>query len=315
MGYKWPTVTLKPNESPAVTWFNKQTQTRNNVINGLITGTVGQGKSYLGLSLLYQKNPEFNLNEQMFFSAAKLMKTINREGFFAKKGKEIFYDESAVDLANTNWQQLICKAIFSFFLTHRSRNYVFLMCSPQMNYLTKPIRTLINFKIKALGWDKNNKSLGVPFFQEWNGDMDKAYTKRLIVRQKSQPSQFCNQIRVPLPPKPFMKEYERLKSEFQAKHAEDLCNQLDAIENKDKDIMKPPIAKGLRDVYDDVVDGLSLNQMMAGRYSNITNEEDKNKMIIMIRVRIKSLRDKGYDIVTEQNSYGETKWELRGGAS
>jgi len=314
MGYTWPTVNLKPNESPAVTWFNKQTLRKNNVINGLITGQVGQGKSYLGLSLLYQKNPDFNLNEQMFFSATKLMKSINKDGFFDRRGTEIFYDESAVDLANTNWQQLICKSIFSFFLTHRSRNYVFLMCSPQQSYLTKPIRTLLNFKIKSLGWDEKNNSLGVPFYQEWNEQMDKPYTKRLIIRQKGQPSQFCNQIRVPLPPKPFMKEYERLKSEFQRAHAEDLCSQLEEMENKSSG-KNPVQTKVQYEVLEWIRQGKTLKEIVGLRFPG-TKPDDKDYRIKapLIHATITQLRKQGITIVTDRGQNhgegGNTKWIL-----
>lgn len=215
--YKWPTVNFNEEDAnPWITWFNKQVLKRNNCINAITTGLPGTGKSWSNLSLLCLRNPDFDVNEQCFFYASKMTKAFNKEDFFNRKGKEIMLDEAGIDLSSTNWRNAINKGIHAFFQTARHRNYIFMMTVPHIGFVSKSIRTLMTCQFTTNGWTSDNLTKTVPRIIEYNGEKDKFYKKRLIVK-KDGLLQYCDEIRVPKPPKKIVEEYEKIKREFTTK--------------------------------------------------------------------------------------------------
>jgi len=71
----------------------------------------------------------------------------------------------------------------------------------------------MNCHWKAMGWNSNNQTMIKPLILEYNGDMDKFYRKRLLVKE-GKFLNFCNEIKLPKPPKHIIIEYEKLKKEF-----------------------------------------------------------------------------------------------------
>jgi len=226
---KWGAVKQIEGENVWVTFAKKQTSIKNNCINLVCTGGVGTGKSWALLSYFYLIDPDFDLNEQAFFKAKGLMRKFERGGVI--KGKPFLFDESGIDANSSKWQDEINKGLNAFLQTGRHRNYIFGMTVPFMSFLSKGVRTLMNCHWRAEGWNSLNQTRVKPFMLQYNGDMDKFYRKRLIVKTDIG-SSFCNELRLPKPPRPIVREYEKLKKEFTAELFKDIGDKIESKEDK-----------------------------------------------------------------------------------
>ena len=171
---------MKDEENVWVSYAKRQVTTKNNCINLICTGGPGSSKSWSILSYFCQIDPDFDLNEQCFFKAKELMRAFQHDKVV--KGKPFMFDESGIDASNQNWQDEINKGLKAFFQTARHRNYIFGMTVPFMSFVSKGVRCLMNCHWKAQSWTADNLSKIAPYVLEYNGDYDKFYWKRLLVR-------------------------------------------------------------------------------------------------------------------------------------
>ena len=142
-------------------------------------------------------------------------------------------DEAGIDLSNLKYFDAINKGFGQFFQTARHRNYIFIATVPYLSLVSKQVRTLMTCQLMAQGWTKKNRTIVAPRILEYNGDIDKFYRKRLLVRTPVGIS-FCNEIRLPKPPKRLITEYESLKKEFTGDLFADISSSIDAFEEKEK---------------------------------------------------------------------------------
>ena len=229
---KWPTIKYVEGENPWITYFKKQIFKKNNCINSICTGGPGKGKSWGMLSLFCQYNPDFDMNEQCFFKARELIKAFRTDKIV--KGRAFLFDESGIDANSLKWQDEINRGLNAFFQTARHKNYVFGMTVPFTSFVSKGVRTLMNCHFRAEGWTSDNMTKLKPLVLEWNDEMNKFYKKRLVVQSKGN-IDYCNEIKLPKPPKNIVKEYEKRKLEF----TQDLYKEIESkIKIKDENDMK-----------------------------------------------------------------------------
>lgn len=229
---KWPTIKYIDGENPWVTYFKRQTTVKNNCINAICTGGPGKGKSWGMLSLFYLYNPDFDLNEQCFFKAKELLRAFRTDKVV--KGKAFLFDESGIDANSLKWQDEINRGLNAFFQTARHKNYIFAMTVPFTSFVSKGVRTLMNCHFRAEGWTSKNLTKIKPLVLEWNDELNKFYKKRLVVRTNGS-TDYCNEIKLPKPPKHIVKEYEKRKLEFTS----DLYKEIeDKINKKDETVEK-----------------------------------------------------------------------------
>lgn len=216
--------------------MNKRVYKDNACINGIIIGDPGSGKSWSMLSIACALDPDFKLEGNLFFKAGKMMRAIKDyytgENAKPKRGKVWLLDEAGIDVNALNYHDAINKGLNAFFQTARHRNYFFFMSVPQMNFVSKGVRTLMTTFAKANGWDKETKLTKITMrIMEYNGDIDKYYRKRLFVYDgiKLTP---CNESRLPKPPKHIIDEYEQMKKKFTGDLFESIANEIDGYEEK-----------------------------------------------------------------------------------
>ena len=232
MGYKWPTVKQVEGENPWTSYFFKRTGIKNNCINLIMTSMPGEGKSYALLSEFSQVDPDFDVSQQCVFKAKELIKYF--KGNRIVKGKPILYDESEVDLDSSDWQNIVNKALGTFFSTSRFLNYIFGTTCPFLTSISKKVRKLMNCHWKAMGWSKG-LTIIKPFTLEYNGDVDKFYRKRLLVKKLDGTTTYCNQLKLPKPPLNIIKEYEKMKKEFTVDVYDGLLEGIELKERQDKE--------------------------------------------------------------------------------
>lgn len=212
MGNKtWPTVKYVEGESPWVTFARKQVHRKNNCINMIATGMPGSGKSWALLSYFSLVDPDFDVDSQCFFKALDLIKEFKNDRVL--KGKPFMFDEAGIDANSLKWQNEINQGLNAFFQTARHRNYIFGMTVPFINFVSKGVRTLMNCHFIAEGWNSKNETKVKPRVLQYNGDMDKFYRKRLLIRLKGGVD-FVNEIRLPKPRAKLVNQYEKKKKEF-----------------------------------------------------------------------------------------------------
>jgi len=230
----WPTVILKDNEHPWVTFFRQQAIRKNKCINSVMTGMPGTGKSWGLIYLLSQADPDFDI-ERIYFRAAKMMRWIKEGGLKPKKGIAFMFDEAGIDASNTQWWNEVNRGLNAFFQTSRSSNYIFGMTVPFLTLVSKGVRNLMNVRFYAGGYTDTHTIFNRAFTTEWNDEKDKTYKKRLFVRRKGIDNAFCSQVRLPQAERKLLKEYEKIKEEFKDELLEDIEDNLKAHEIKQQE--------------------------------------------------------------------------------
>ena len=299
----WPTIEKKENENPWVSYFKSQVYDINNVINSIWVGDPGSGKSWGMLSMAEALDPDFTLDGNWYFNAAKMFKDMSvwiKEG--TKPGKLWFYDEAGIDLNALNWHDNINRGFNAFFQTCRHRNYIFACSVPHMNFVAKGVRTLMNVKIEANGWTKENMTRLVPRVLQYNGEFEKFYKKRLLIKE-GKSFNYCNQILMPKPSSKLRHEYESLKKEFTANLLGEISGKL-AMDDIKKTGLKPLTQQQI-DIITMFNEGKSIHEVAAIKnidtrsiYFHMTALKRKGIVIIPVR---KDGKIEKYDIENFEN--------------
>jgi len=300
---KYPLVTKVPGEKAWITYMNNQIYKKNNCINAVFTGIPGSGKSWAMLSMAEQLDPNFTLEGNWFFKAGPMMAAIKEyyfgEGADPKPGKIWCLDEGGIDLNNMSFHDAINRGLNAFFQTARHRNYIFLMSVPYLRFISKGVRTLMTTHCKAEGWTKDSETILVPRVMEYNGDLDKNYRKRLIVRSPKGGMSYCNKTHLPKPSARLVAEYESMKKEFTGNLFEDISASINAYEGEEKTKAakaagKVRLSHNQEVVFNCVKEGKSLESLEASHGLKLANS----------RSVLSGLRRKGFKfkpITTENN--------------
>ncbi len=248
---QWPTIMLRENEHPWVTYFKQQTLVKNNCINAVCTGMPGRGKSWGLIKLLQDVDPTFNI-ERIYFSAAKMLRWVKDGGLNEQKPTAFMLDEAGIDASNMRWWDEVNRALNAFFQTSRSSNYVFGMTVPFVTLISKGVRNLMNVRFYADGYKKGYTYFKRGFTLEYNDDMDKVYRKKLFVRRKGGGT-FCQGLKLAAANKDLLKEYEIRKEAFKLSIYSDIERKLEIHERKEKEkIEETTSLLGPQQVYYDL---------------------------------------------------------------
>jgi hypothetical protein len=290
---KYPLVTKVEGEKAWITYMNNQVFKKNNCINAVFTGIPGSGKSWAMLSMAEQLDPNFTLEGNWFFKAGPMMAAI-KEYYFGenadpKPGKIWCLDEGGIDLNSMSFHDAINRGLNAFFQTARHRNYIFLMSVPYLRFISKGVRTLMTTHCKAEGWTKDSETILVPRVMEYNGDLDKNYRKRLIVRSKNGGMSYCNKTHLPKPSKRLVGEYEKMKAAFTGNLFEEISASINAYEGEEKSKAekaqgKVRLSYNQRLIYDTLKEGKSLESLA----------DTHNIKLAHARSTLSALRYKGF---------------------
>ncbi len=229
---EWPTIKLRENEHPWVSYFKQQTLVKNNCINAACTGMPGKGKSWGLIYLLSQADPTFNV-DRIFFKASKLLNWVGEGNLTKQKPTAFMLDEAGIDAANVRWWDEVNRGLNAFFQTSRSSNYIFGMTVPFITLISKGVRNLMNVRFYADGYRKDHTIFKRGFVLEYNDDMDKTYKKKLYVIRKGG-GLFCQGLKLPKADVELLKEYEKRKESFKLQTYQSISEKLKIYEEKEK---------------------------------------------------------------------------------
>ena len=211
-----------------VRYINGRIKKKKNFL-GVITGPPGVGKSWTGLSICNQLDPEFNVHK-IVTSTRQLLELINSDEI--KAGDAILWDEAGIDISNRNWQSLVNKTLNFLFQTFRHKRFILLMTVPYMDFIDAGTRKLLHteFEIQKINY-KTSKAKVKPQIIQYNSRTKKFYYKYLRVRTKMGicPVKAWN---VSKPPEWLIEAYEEIKSDFTSKLNLELQRELEEEDDR-----------------------------------------------------------------------------------
>lgn len=212
-----------------ITYIRRRITNKKNFLC-LLYGPTGSGKSWTGLSIAHQLNPDFN-PKRIIFGLKGLMELINSgENFPA--GTCFLWDEFQVGASNRDWQSLANKLLNQLLSTFRHKNYILLITCPYADFLDSHARKLLHAEFEITGIDYNEGKTKVkPMLLQYNSRMRKWYYKylRVATGKGASPVKLW---RVGKAPAWLIDEYELKKTGFTAKLNKSIEEQLDKIEQK-----------------------------------------------------------------------------------
>ena len=228
-------VMFKKGENAWVTYIKNRIRSNLNFI-AIAEGSTGIGKSWAMLSVAYQVDPNFTI-DQVAFSFREVMQIITSEWFKKKKGfRVIVFDEAQVDISNRSWQSLTNKLMNYLTSTFRHLNIILLFATPYSDFIDSQTQKLLHCKFVVKGHSRQtNLTIIRPKLQQYNSQMKKFYNHSLMVSSKKGTFKLT-QWKVIRPPKHLIDLYEAKKTQFTTDLNKDILAQLDVVEKKKKPV-------------------------------------------------------------------------------
>jgi len=225
-------IMYKQGESSWITYIKKRINSNLNLL-AIATGETGSGKSWSLLRIAYEIDPEFDV-KQVAFSFRDVMKLLTDEEFKKKKWKIIIFDEAQIDISKRQWQSLTNKLFLALFSTFRHQNIIFMMSSPQSDFIDSASMKLVHAIFEVRGHSrKTNLTHLRPKLQQFNGKLNKFYHHSVHTIRNGDVMKVVNWM-VKKPPEHLIDEYEKKKSDFTSKLNQDILRQLEEASAKEE---------------------------------------------------------------------------------
>ena len=198
----------------------------------IICGGTGSGKTYTGLKLAHQIDPEFSIN-RVVFTAKELMEVLNNGGL--RKGSVILFDEAGVGMPARDWYSIQNKLLGYVLQTFRHRNLGVIFTTPSFDFIDTQARKLFHAYLEPKSIDKVRQQCRVKLhLLQYNPSSGKIYHKRKKIYDGKKRITI-NTLRFNLPPKDLIDAYEAKKDAFTKKLNKDILKDLNKKkEKKDK---------------------------------------------------------------------------------
>jgi hypothetical protein len=223
--------------------FQKRLSENRN-LNLLITGKVGGGKSYAGLSIGHFIDPKFTLNN-VVFSVTDLYKLLDKNP--PEPGSVVLLDEAGIDASNLESMSTTSKALGTLLQTTRYLKLCMILTVPNVNFIVKQSRLLADFLLKhEEGQEVGEFSILEPMESEDSKDVEFIPYR---TQNRNGREQIIESVSFPLPPAFLTNEYEGIRKSVmesvRAKETSKLQKKFDAEDGRGKNINS---LKNLRNV-------------------------------------------------------------------
>lgn len=221
---------------------NRLSENRN--LNLLITGKIGGGKSYAGLSIGHFIDPKFTLNN-VVFSVTDLYKLLDKNP--PEPGSVVLLDEAGIDASNLESMSTTSKALGTLLQTTRYLKLCMILTVPNVNFIVKQSRLLADFLLKhEEGQEVGEFSILEPMESEDSKDVEFIPYR---TQNRNGREQIIESVSFPLPPAFLTNEYEGIRKSVmesvRAKETSKLQKKFDAEDGRGKNINS---LKNLRNV-------------------------------------------------------------------
>lgn len=249
----------------------------------ITTGKPGTGKSWGMLSCCLAADPDFTPEQIVFdnLSFAKLLQNPNM-----KKNSTILFEEVGVTLSSRDSMSKTSRLLNNLFQTFRYRNYHVFMTTPTFMGLDKGIRRLVHFHIRMIDINYQEKASYADIKYVEHSDLnDKTYRHNLMLANAANEIVNKGVLKIPTPPKEWVKIYEERKKEFQEELENFIVLELQAEINKK--LRKVGVTELQKKVFD-------------LRKAGLTQEQIAEKIGVTqptVSDHMTALKKKGYEVV------------------
>ena len=207
-----------------------------------ILGQTGAGKSWTGLRLCENVDPEFNIN-RVIFDSPSFMQLINSGELH--KGSAILFDEAGVNVSNRQWYSKENIALGKVVETFRHRNYIVFFTVPNIDFIDIKLRKLMHGRMNILSRD-SAKGITIGRLLIYDGVTydGEQMTKYLKVTTKKGVRRI-SRIYIPKPSKELIREYEKRKNIFTTK----INREVESILTKKPELLMKDIQFEIIDLY------------------------------------------------------------------
>lgn len=218
-----------------IQYIDDRIKKRNKNFMMVIVGPTGSGKSYATLRLAELLDPDFNI-DRCCFRAKEFMGCINKliqEGK-AKAGTVVVWDEVGVEHNAREFMTISNRVINYFFQTCRHLNLIILMTLPLLSSIDSASRKLMHAiaETNSINTSRKTCSLKIKMLQT-NVISGKEYLKYLRYKKNQRVYKSCR-IKVNLPSKNLLEQYEKKKKEFTDYLNRTIMKELERVDDRDR---------------------------------------------------------------------------------
>ncbi len=203
----------------------------------LIVGAPATGKSYVGLRIAEEIDPDFSI-ENVASSASAFMSVISSGKL--KKGSAVLFDEVGVGLAAREWQSFVNVAVGKILQTFRVDNIAVIFTAPDPSFVDIQARRLFHSFIETTR--SPSSRLKRAFVRWYNLQRQPRLGKTYFVlpRWRNSAGQLCrlSEIRVGLPSQKLVDAYEKMHVAFKQKLKLEIGKQIADTEEKQKSLVE-----------------------------------------------------------------------------
>ena len=202
------------NRDPLTYYIQKRIRENKNFLLPIL-GQTGAGKSWSGLRLCENVDPEFNIN-RVIFNSRDFMSLINSNELH--KGSAILFDEAGVNVSNREWYKKENISLGKVIETFRHKNYVVFFTVPNIDFIDIKLRKLMHGKMDILSRDSvRNVTIGrLLLYDGFNYFDNQQMTKYLKISTAAGTKRITRML-VPKPSLELRRAYEKKKKEFTSK--------------------------------------------------------------------------------------------------
>lgn len=152
----------------------------------MISGRKGSGKSYSALRFIEIFDPDFDVREQVVYTAEEYTKLVQKykqerdeleikrlelgkeeyqRQLTAMKGRVILFDEGSVGADNTQWHQSTVRLFKHDMQTIRYLNLITIICLPEEKDFITSVRSLVNLYLRTT--KKANRTLRLTYLKPY----------------------------------------------------------------------------------------------------------------------------------------------------
>lgn len=195
-----------------INFIQRRIDMENSNFMGLLTGKTGSGKSTSALKICEKSDFDKFTAERIVFSVKDFVGAIN-SGY--PKGSAFLFEEAGVGLHNRNFMTDTNKLASYILQTFRSKNYILILTVPNPDFVDIQGRKLFHCLMETAGINHNEKYVVVKaYFPNHSIFHKKDYHPSLLRVQTEGNTYSVGNIRVGLPSKELLKDYLKLKDEF-----------------------------------------------------------------------------------------------------
>jgi len=235
-----------------------------------IVGATGSGKSFASLKLAEELmgGPGTFPIDQCAFSSKEFTELVNAN---LPKGSVIIFEEVGYNYSNRKWQSNFGNN--AIMQTFRHQNLITIMNTPDNSFIDKQARLLTHAIFKMVDIDHSNKqSIMRPYFLNVNPVQGHVSTGFTVMSDD-----LISEIRLGLPSKPLVKDYEKKKKEFTSGLNQGLLNKYSVDDRKAKIAEE----KEKAELYKDRIDEYELDD------EALLFRKDRRKLVRQIQKELK----------------------------